>query len=112
MMIDEARRVSDLLVTLDDAREWRETFEGEKVEFIGFERTVAADNIRLEGSREEWSSELRMHRTTAIDMMAWLEQRTLSNLECLGVTAPSGSPTSMANDREEAVDVEQGRAAI
>lgn len=85
--MEDAQMISDLLITLTDAKEWRETFEGDGAarRFISFEGVVAADNILMEGKRGGWVGALRMPRGFAIEMTAWLEQRVAAELAKLGV---------------------------
>ena len=86
MTMDDARRLSDLLVTLDDAKEWKETFEDDGEPFIVFEEVVTGKNIRADGRRGGYEGGLRMDRATAIAMMAWLQEYTQTQIAEIGVS--------------------------
>ena len=89
MTLEQARRVSDLIKTLDDAKEWGDSFR-EKSEkgrnFILFEEQVCALNIDGNGERGGWEGPIRVPREIAAEMMGWLEDRVRSELHTLGVT--------------------------
>jgi hypothetical protein len=86
MTMDEARRVSDLLVTLDDAKEFRESFEEENEQnYIAFENVMSASNIQANGTRGGWQGLIRMPRATAIAMMKWLEEHVRAELSAMQV---------------------------
>lgn len=86
MTIEDARRASDLLKVMDDAKEWQETFDREAEHgFILFEEIVAAHNIDGNGRRSGWSGPFRLTTPIARDMMAWLRERVARELASLGV---------------------------
>lgn len=86
MTMNDAKRISDLLVIMKDAREWRETFEQSAAPFIGFEDVVSAGNVLMEGPRDGWQGSLRMDTPTAVAMMKWLEAVAQAELFEHGVT--------------------------
>lgn len=87
---EEAREVSDLLVTLDDAGEWRDSFAECKDPFVIFEEVVHAKNVRGDGTRGGWVGSLGMPKWLALRMMLWLENEAITRLTELGVTNPKG----------------------
>lgn len=89
----DVRRARTLLETLDNAREWRETFEdasGKEYELVEFsdiylcESGTSGDSRTLHG----YEGRLVMPREDAIEMMKWLEIHAHDELAKIGVALP------------------------
>lgn len=88
MTLDQAKRLSDILKTLEDSQTFGISFAEKSDEgrnFVLFGDIVAATNIDGNGTRGGWEGEIRLPRDIAIEMMGWLEQRVDAELKTLGV---------------------------
>lgn len=88
MNMAQAKRIADILKTLDDAEcfgaAFREPSEDSR-NYILFEDVVEADNIDGDGTRGAWEGEIKLPRDIAIEMMEWLKKRVKQELSKLGV---------------------------
>lgn len=88
----QARRIALLLDVLDEAREWRESFDETKRNYVGFDNIVSADNLGLNGERGGWDGAISLPKELAIEMMRWLEARAMKELTELGVSVDFAEP--------------------
>ena len=89
MTMAELRSAATWLKVLDQAKDWRQSFEDDKHAkknpFIGFGDISGWDALADERSGSGWDGTLMMPRRLAIDMMMWLEARARRELKKLGV---------------------------
>jgi hypothetical protein len=86
MKMTAARKVSDLLASLDSIREWRETVEKEKKRFWFFGDNNAGHG-QLDGmdAYTAYEGDLKLPREMAVKMLKWAEEETVLELSKLGV---------------------------
>lgn len=90
MMAAEVVRARILIAVLDDAKEWRETFEEPQNALLS---TVIFGEIGMTAGAERkgdrsvsgFEGALDLPREMAVEMMVWLEARARDELDKLGV---------------------------
>lgn len=85
----EVRKAADLVKVHDQAADWRESFENDKhastQPYIQFGEITGRRQADGMGEGHGWDGDLIVPRPVAIEMMRWLEQHALAELEKMGV---------------------------